>query len=108
MLDTLQRIVDRGLAKSGRMGKISVMLQDKPGALVSLLDIIAKGGANILSVGHDRVDNSTLNTARVELSIETNNKEHLQELLNLINIISKTDRRVFAELSMNGMKNTGR
>lgn len=78
---TLQRIVDRGLAKSGRMGKISVMLQDKPGVLTVLLDVIAKAGANILAIEHDRVDNSALNTARVELSIETNSQDHLDEVL---------------------------
>ena len=79
---TLQRIVDRGLAKSGRMGKISVMLQDKPGVLTVLLDVIAKKGANILAIEHDRVDNSALNTARVELTIETNSQDHLNEVLN--------------------------
>ena len=80
-VNTLQRIVDRGLAKSGRMAKISIMLQDKPGALMQLVSVIGNAGANILSVAHDRVDNSALNTARVELTIETNNKEHLNSLL---------------------------
>ena len=80
-VNTLQRIIDRGLAKSGRMAKISVMLQDKPGALVQLVDVIARSGANIHSVGHDRLDNSALNTARVELTIETNNQDHLNSLL---------------------------
>lgn len=81
---TLQRIVDRGLAKSGRMAKISVMLQDKPGSLMQLASVIGAAGANILSVSHDRVDNSALNTARVELTIETNNQEHLNALLQQI------------------------
>ena len=81
-VNTLQRIVDRGLAKSGRMAKISIMLEDKPGALMQLVGIIGNAGANILSVGHDRVDNSALKTARVELTIETNNQDHLNALLN--------------------------
>lgn len=80
-VNTLQRIIDRGLAKSGRMAKISVMLQDKPGVLRQLLDVIATNGANVHSVGHDRLDNSALNTARVELTIETNNQDHLNTLL---------------------------
>ncbi|MBR6709305.1 MAG: threonine ammonia-lyase [Clostridia bacterium] len=81
-VNMLQRIVDRGLAKSGRIGKITLLLPDKPGMLTGMLTIIAKSGANVLSIGHDRVyNNSSLNTARVELTIETHNQEHLNEVL---------------------------
>ena len=81
-VNTLQRIVDKGLAKSGRLAKISVMLQDRPGALTGLLGIIAQNGANVLSIQHDRVDkNGELNTAVVELTIETHNREHLQKVM---------------------------
>lgn len=81
-VNTLQRIVDKGLAKSGRLAKISVMLQDRPGALTALLGVIAQNGANVLSIQHDRVDkHGALNTAIVELTIETHNREHLERVL---------------------------
>ena len=46
----LNRVVERGLAKSGRIAIINVELDDNPGKLVEVASVIAKAGANITNV----------------------------------------------------------
>jgi len=82
---TLQRIIDRGLMKEGRLGRICTILMDRPGQLQILLKIIARTGANIMSIQHDRVDSMTgVGMARLDLTIETNNQAHFDEVSRLL------------------------
>lgn len=78
----LNRVVRRGLAKSGRIAIINVELDDKPGMLVEVAKVIAREGANITSVHHDRNNYSEhVNACILRVICETRNDEHVQKIL---------------------------
>jgi len=78
----LGQIVDKGLAKMGRLLKISILLPDQPGALKELVDEITSVNANIVEVVHDRLSsNVNAGSASVTLSLETEGKENADELI---------------------------
>ncbi len=81
-VNLLSRIIDRGLAKDGRLVKLEVRLSDSPGALHELIGVFANLGANVLDIAHARA------FAGVELSetvatatLETRGTAHVAELL---------------------------
>jgi threonine dehydratase len=75
-VNLLSRIIDRGLAKSGRTMRLRVLIPDLPGTLASLLGTIATTGANVLSIHHDRVAAAISSTA-VEIMLETRGFDHV-------------------------------
>ena len=78
----LNRVVRRGLAKSGRIAIINVELDDKPGMLVEVAKVIAREGANITSVHHDRNNYSEhVNACILRVICETRNDEHVKKIL---------------------------
>ncbi len=78
----LGQIVSKGLTTMGRMLKIFILLKDKPGALKEVVDEIASLSANIVEVVHDRLSsNVSAGTAGVTLSLETENQEHADKLI---------------------------
>ncbi len=79
---TLQRILDMGLMKAGRLTKINTVIQDRPGRLHRLLAVISDAGANVVSIRHDRTNmESGLGVAQLELVLETHHQQHLNEVM---------------------------
>jgi threonine dehydratase len=79
----LERIIDRGLVRTGRLLRISVVLPDRPGALAKLTSAIGQMGANILHIVHDRLSSGLpLTQSRVDLSLETRGEEHSRKVMN--------------------------
>lgn len=79
----ISRIIERGLVKAGRRIKISAAINDRPGVLQHLLNVIAHLQANVISVYHDRVEqNVPLGQAVVEISLETRDAMHTDQILN--------------------------
>ena len=77
----LSRVIRRGLAKSGRIAIINVELDDKPGKLVEVASVIARAGANITSVYHDRNNYSEqVNSCILRVICETRNQEHVETI----------------------------
>ena len=74
---TLNRIINRGLTKSGRLAEISVRIDDKPGALTSMLQVVADCGGNIVKIHHNRLKQDTVNSCVVSMTMETRNEEHV-------------------------------
>jgi len=75
----LSRVISRGLMKSGRSSDITIALVDKPGQLQEVSTIIAKLGANVVSVRHDRSDeNMDINSCFLRLRMETRDHEHVE------------------------------
>ena len=82
---TLQRILDQGLMKSGRMARIHTVIQDRPGHLARLLAVISESGANVVSIQHDRTSSgSGIGMALLDLLLETNDFEHLNRVHELM------------------------
>lgn len=79
----LNRVITRGLAKSGRLVSITLDLPDKPGALSGVVNVIAELGGNILSVTHERTTTSTqINGCLLHIELETRNAAHIDEIKN--------------------------
>lgn len=80
-VNMLNRIINRGLAKNGRLCQLELELLDKPGMLQGVLKIVADEGGNILSVNHERVGDSTdINACNLHLELETLNHEHIERI----------------------------
>lgn len=80
-VNMLNRIINRGLAKNGRLCQLELELLDKPGMLQGVLKIVADQGGNILSVNHERVGDSTdINACNLHLELETLDHEHIERI----------------------------
>ena len=79
---TLAFIMERGLARSGRLARITVELRDLPGALAQVTSKLASLGANIEEVHHQRTfTHLPLQSAEVEFVVQTRNHAHVQDVL---------------------------
>ena len=80
-MNTLTTVVLRGLVETGRYLRLRTTLQDRPGALEDLTEVISAHRANIYAIQHDRTSrNVALNDAEVELALETRGPDHVDEL----------------------------
>lgn len=81
-LNTLARVVDRGLMKTGRLLRLRTRLVDRPGSLKAVLNVVAAQGANVVTVEHDRLAPEVpVGEAEVTLLVETRDASHGQALL---------------------------
>ncbi len=81
----LSRIITKGLSKSGRMCEIKTKVVDKPGQLISLLNIVSETGANIISVNHYREAKlSDVTNCVVSMVLETINMGHVIQIENAL------------------------
>ena len=78
----LGQIVDKGLAATGRLLVVSMILPDRPGIFKEIVDEIALANVNIVEVNHDRLS-SKVNpgSVTVTLSLETQGKEQSEKLI---------------------------
>ncbi|MDE6415940.1 MAG: threonine ammonia-lyase, partial [Duncaniella sp.] len=80
-VNILNRVITRGLVKSGRDCTITIDLSDKPGELSGVCAVLGANGANILSVVHERnTDRSAINDCLLRVEIETRNHEHVKAI----------------------------
>lgn len=73
----LAQIIEKGLVKSNRKMNLSVILMDKPGALMTLTEIFKACDANIVKIDYNR--NSVkleFGEAYVTIALETKGEEH--------------------------------
>jgi threonine ammonia-lyase len=84
-VNILNRIITRGLAKTGRVCQLEMELRDKPGELSAVLKIVGDAGGNILGVNHERVAAATeINSCMLHLELETLNEEHIAQIKNAL------------------------
>jgi threonine dehydratase len=77
----LDRIIHQGLLFQGRLMRFSVLLEDTPGSLAKLLNLIAGFGANVVHIHHARNRRDLpLNFTRVDLELETRGPNHIKEI----------------------------
>jgi threonine dehydratase len=77
----LGRIIRKGLLKNGRILRLKINLNDVPGALSTLLRLIARLKANVLHISHDRdVKDLPIHMSYVELELETRGPDHIDEI----------------------------
>ena len=74
-------IIEKGLVRSHRKMRFSVVLVDKPGSLQSLSNLLSKLGANIVKIDFDRTSTSLgYGDANVIVMLETKGKDHQEEI----------------------------
>lgn len=77
----LGRILRQGLMKNGRLMRFEVTLEDSPGSLSRLLNLVASMKANVLHIYHDRnLRGMSIYRTLVGLEIETRSRQHLNEV----------------------------
>ena len=77
----LYRVINRGLEKDGRLCTLSMELDDKPGQLLVVNEVIAAMGANVISVYHERSAYSQkINACELKVKLETRNHEHVEQI----------------------------
>lgn len=77
----LNRVINRGLTKSGRLYSFTVELEDKPGQFLTVSTILARHGVNMLSAQHERGgDNARVTSCQLRVQVETRNEEHIAEV----------------------------
>lgn len=82
---TLNRIINRGLQKGGRLCTFSIEIDDKPGQLVKISTLIASLGANIISVLHERTNTFiNVNSCVLRVSMETRDQYHIDAIRNAL------------------------
>ena len=82
----LSLIIEKGLVKSSRKMKLSVILVDKPGALMHFTELLRDVGANIVQIGYDRTSiDLEFGDAVVSVDLETKGVEHQDEVREILN-----------------------
>lgn len=78
----LSRVIERGLLTSGRTCNLCIELMDKPGQLQQVSTIIARLGANVISVHHERASETMdINGCFLRIVLETKNYEHINDIM---------------------------
>jgi threonine dehydratase len=80
-VNLVARVIERGLVKDGRLVRISVALQDKPGQLAKVSNIVANVRANVIEVHHTRAFAYRFGDTTLQLTLETRGPEHVEEIL---------------------------
>lgn len=84
-VNILSRMIERGLVKAGRYIRLSTFVPDRPGGLQRLLATVAKAGANVIRVHHERwLNKVTVGEVEIDLSLETRNAEHVEQILQIL------------------------
>ncbi|MDW3219597.1 MAG: threonine ammonia-lyase [Acidimicrobiales bacterium] len=81
---TLSVVTLRGLAVAGRLNRLRVELDDVPGRLALVADLIAREAANVVEVDHDGLGSTGARSTVLELRIDTLDAEHAERVLEAI------------------------
>jgi threonine dehydratase len=88
------KIIEKGLVRTDRLLRITVELLDVPGALGRLSTLLGRLRANILQISHDRLTSDLpLDRAFVDISLDTRNREHQQEVMRALEHAGYAPRR---------------
>ena len=80
-VNILSRVINRGLAMSGRKVTLAIHLTDKPGQLVQVSTIIASQGANVVSVDYDLSDpDLPISACTLRVGMETRDQAQIDQI----------------------------
>lgn len=84
-VNTLSRVITRGLANQGRITEVQTRVVDKPGELNKLLKVVSETGANVISVSHDRENElSDVGSCVVRMVLESRDRAHRNEIYDIL------------------------
>ena len=77
----LSRVITRGLVTAGRNAMLQIALEDKPGQLLGVSQIVSECGANVVSVHHERSDaNMAVTSCFLKVGMETRDFDQIEEI----------------------------
>ena len=80
-VNILNRVITRGLVMSGRKANLTIALEDKPGQLQQVADIVSRCGSNVVSVLHDGSDpNMPISSCFLKLTLETRDNAQIEQI----------------------------
>lgn len=80
-VNILDKIIMRGLSMEGRIAELTVRLQDLPGSLTAVLEIVKGLQANILEITHHRFDSvAPFGYVDVSITVETRGHSHIHQI----------------------------
>lgn len=80
-VNILSRVITRGLVTSGRTATLNIALEDKPGQLLGVSEIISRCGGNVVSVHHERSDaNMPIASCFLKIGMETKDFQQIQQI----------------------------
>ena len=80
-VNILSRVITRGLIMSGRKCNLMIALEDKPGQLTRVSEIISSHGANVVSVQYDLGDtNMAITSCFLKLGLETRDAAQIENI----------------------------
>ncbi len=78
----LANVLLRDLARSGRLARLRIRLQDRPGALFNVARVFDEQSVNILELSHQRIfTNLPAKGLSLDVECETRDREHLDRLV---------------------------
>lgn len=81
----LANVLLRDLARSGRLARLRIIMQDRPGALYQVARIFDQEAVNILELSHQRIfTNLPAKGLSLDVECETRDGAHLQRLLSAL------------------------
>jgi threonine dehydratase len=85
-LNTLDRVIERGLASEGRLYRFTATISDRPGGLARFAGLVAEEGASIIDITHDRAfADDDITTVAVYCMVETRDAAHITALRDRLN-----------------------
>jgi threonine dehydratase len=84
---TLAVVTLRGLANQGRLNRVRVELDDAPGRLALVSEVIAKAAANVVQVDHDGLGSTGARSTVLELRIDTLDADHAERVLEALTAV---------------------
>ncbi len=80
-VNILSRVITRGLVMSGRNTNLMIALEDKPGQLQSVSEIISRCGGNVVNVHYDHSDTSmAITSCFIKLGLETRDAAQIRQI----------------------------
>src|SRR5512141_1074886 len=80
-VNVVARVIERGLVRDGRLVRINVALQDRPGQLAKVSAVVATHRANVIEVHHSRAFSDRFGDTTLQLTLETRGPDHVDEIL---------------------------
>ena len=75
------RVIEHGLAVDGRLVKFTAIISDRPGGLADLAATLAKAGASVQQIHHERTfGEADVSTVMVQCVVEVRDRAHAESL----------------------------
>ncbi|MEQ1687885.1 MAG: threonine ammonia-lyase, partial [Sphingopyxis sp.] len=81
----LANVLLRDLARSGRLARLRIRLQDRPGALFNVMRVFSEQQANIVEIYHQRIFTTLPAKGLIaDIECETRDRDHLDSLVEAV------------------------